>query len=477
MRTAILQSVDARKLSANCPWNISSSLCGLRYCRPSSRSRRRSLPASMWVKSLALSPNPNAWGCSPDDTSASAAATPTTRSCASSSTSGLGAMLVTPTPDPAQEGGHLGRTFRLANCLLHYSAAGNLGDLRRVLEASIETIVATGDTALAADYVARFPQIEKSSAFEIVRSRLAASVADVGAAVEHARRAVEIDGDLDAANGNLLGTYFHAGELSPASDLAARLATSARTPGLRDVGAGTWHVLDVTLEGDLKQGIATLTEVAERTRKQGHSHYEGVSLLNTALMRRAQGAAPEVLRDAGEALAAFARGSAGWETLSAELAQAWATAHSGRLVEAREMMLAAAERCTSASRSEWLVEAADIELAYGDESSARTLVEEGGAASLNPSLGAMFVLSQVQLALTYGRSRSCAETPSGGPTFSPHARTRARQPLPCGTSLSIRIGCFRRCARTSTGSYRVRGSSGGKPLARLLPRVVGSHFR
>jgi ATP/maltotriose-dependent transcriptional regulator MalT/DNA-binding SARP family transcriptional activator len=281
----------------------------------------------------------------------------------------------------------------------HYAAAEDLADLRRVLDASIESIVASGDTALASEYVARFPASEESSTFEVIRSRLAASTANVRAAVDHARRAVEIDRQSDAANGNLLGTYFQAGELQPAGELAARLARSARTSIVRDVAAATSQVLDVTLEGDLNQGIAVLTELAERNRQRGHSHYEGVTLLNTALMRRAQGTADEVLRDAAGALAALARGSAGWETLSAELAQAWATAHLGRLEEARGLMLSAAERCTAASRSEWLVEAADIELAYGEESRARSLIEEGMAASLNPSLTSLSLLSRVQFAL------------------------------------------------------------------------------
>ena len=284
----------------------------------------------------------------------------------------------------------------------HYAGSGDLADLRRVLEGSIENIVATGDTALAAEYVARFPASTESAPFEIVLSRLAASVADVRAAVDHAQRAVAIDQRSDAANGNLLGTYFAAGELEPASALAAKLASSARTSVLRDVGAATWQILDVTLEGDINQGIATFTDLTERNRQRGHSHYEGVSLLNTALMRRAQGAADEVLREAGEALTAFERGSAGWETLAAELALAWATAHLGRLDDAREMMLSAAERSKSASRSEWLIEAADIELAYGDESAAESLISESASANLNPSLAAQALLSRVQLALRMG---------------------------------------------------------------------------
>jgi ATP/maltotriose-dependent transcriptional regulator MalT/DNA-binding SARP family transcriptional activator len=284
----------------------------------------------------------------------------------------------------------------------HFGQAGALADLRRVLEASIESIVATGDSALAAEYVARFPDTESNAAFEIVRSRLAASVADVGAAVEHARRAVELDDDSDAASGNLLGTFFQAGELQPASELAARLAKSAGSPLLRDIGNATWQVLDVSLEGDINRCIATLTELAKHNRQRDHSHYEGVSHLNLALMRRAQGDAVNVLRDAGEALTAFARGSAGWETLAAELAQAWATAHLGSIDDARALLASAAERCPSASRSEWVLEAGDIELNYGDESKARSLINENVAADLNLSIGAMALLSRVQLAMRSG---------------------------------------------------------------------------
>ena len=284
----------------------------------------------------------------------------------------------------------------------HYGAAGELADLRRVIEVSIESIVATGDIATASEYLARFPVSEESSAFEVVRSRQAASVADVRAAVDHARRAVELDGASDAANGNLLGTYFQAGELGRASDLAAKLASSAQTASLQAVGAATAQILEVTLDGDLDRGISTLTELTEQTRQRGHSHYEGVSLLNTALMRRAQGAAAEVHRDAGQALTAFARGSAGWETISAELARSWACAHLGRLGEARLLMESAGDRCTKASRLEWLVEAADIEIGYGSESTARSLIQECTAANLNPSLGAISILSRVQFALRTG---------------------------------------------------------------------------
>ncbi len=91
-----------------------------------------------------------------------------------------------------------------------------------------------------------------SAAFEIIRSRLAASTWRCPRRLSHGRRAVEID---PAFRRSRLETSSRRtsslGDLSnPPATLAARLANSARTSVLRDVGAATRHVLDVTLEGN-----------------------------------------------------------------------------------------------------------------------------------------------------------------------------------------------------------------------------------
>ena len=156
--------------------------------------------------------------------------------------------------DISQERCQLGRVARLADCVLPLRSFGRS---RRPAPSSrgVNREHRRNGRHRPGSRVRRSISSEhRERAFEIVRSRLAASIADVRAAVDHAKRAVAIDEHSDAANGNLLGTYFAAGELEPASALAARLASSAQTSVLRDVGAATWQILDVTLEGDINRG-------------------------------------------------------------------------------------------------------------------------------------------------------------------------------------------------------------------------------
>jgi LuxR family maltose regulon positive regulatory protein len=284
----------------------------------------------------------------------------------------------------------------------HYAAAGDVKELHRVLEASIEDIVGAGEVALANDYLVRFPPSRATAAFEIIRSRIAAGTGDVAEALASGRLAVELDPHSDVSLGNLLQTYFVAGDLSGGSDLAGRLAASAHSSTLRNVGAATTHLLDASLQGNLDQAMAALIKIRNESQESGLTHYEGVSLLNIALIHRAQGAAADALKTASEALHALSRGSSGAETVAALLAQAWATAHLGKIEDARSILATAGTHSTGESRREWLAEAAEIELCYGDVTVASSLVDEADAIALNPSLAAVMTLTRVQLALREG---------------------------------------------------------------------------
>ena len=149
--------------------------------------------------------------------------------------------------------------------------------------------------------------------------------------------------------------------------------------------------------------MAALVIMRDEHQKGGLTHYEGVSLLNIALIHRAQGAAADALKVASEALHALSRSSSGSETVAALLAQAWATAHLGKIEDARAILETAGARSMGESRKEWLAEAAEIELCYGDEDAARSLVDDANATTLNPSLAAIVALTQVQLALREGK--------------------------------------------------------------------------
>ncbi len=165
------------------------------------------------------------------------------------------------------------------------------------------------------------------------------------------------------------------------------------------MGAATKQVLDVTLQGNLDDALTELTNIKNESQAQGLTHYEGVSLLNIALIYRAKGAATEALKTAGEALQALGPSSSGTEIVAAQLAQAWATAHLGMIESARSILTTARARSTGESKREWLAEAAEIELCYGDEAVARSLAEEADALALNPSLTAVMTLTKAQLAL------------------------------------------------------------------------------
>ena len=289
------------------------------------------------------------------------------------------------------------RDWRIA--CFHHAAAANVDELLGVLEASVESIVGTGDIALASGYLDQHEPAQTTAGFEVIRSRAAARRMDVPAAVRHANLAISLDPTSDSALGNQLATHFLAGNLVEASALASQIASTARSELLRDIGAASWHVLEASLEANLDDGAAILHRLAEKSRERGHRHYEGVSLLNAAQIHRAQGEAHLALSEARDAADALGQSSSGSELLSARLAQAWAHAHLGDMIQARSYLSQAAETCPNASRPEWLLEATTIELWYGDEDVASSFLDELVSRDLNPALQAAAELAAVQLAL------------------------------------------------------------------------------
>ena len=292
------------------------------------------------------------------------------------------------------------REWRIA--CFHYAAAANAGDLLRVLDASVESIVGAGDIALAADYLDANEPAQTTAGFEVIRSRAAARRMDLEAAVRHANLAISLDPTSDAALGNQLATYFLAGDLVEASALASRIASTARSEALRDIGDASWHLLETSLEGNLDVGAAIVLRLAHRSRERGHRHYEGVSLLNAAMVHRAQGDAQLALIEARDAAAVLEQSSAGSELLSARLAQAWASAHLGEMAAARDLTEKAAGTCTSALRPEWLLEAITTEVWYGDEDVAAAFLDEFWSQEATPAIRAAAELGAVQLALRRG---------------------------------------------------------------------------
>jgi ATP/maltotriose-dependent transcriptional regulator MalT/DNA-binding SARP family transcriptional activator len=295
-----------------------------------------------------------------------------------------------------------GRDWRVA--CFHHAAAANTEELLRVLDGSIESIVGAGDIALAAGYLDQHEPVETTAGFEVIRSRAAARRMDLPAAVRHANLAISLDPTSDSALGNQLATSFLTGDLAEASAMASTMAASATSETLRDVGAATWHLLAASLDGSMEDALGAIWHITRRSQQRGHKHYEGVGLLNIALIHRAQGSAELAFIEARDAIDALTQSSSGSEVLAAQLAQAWASAHLGNLADARAALDTASELCLTASRTEWLIDATAIELWYGDEDIAASYLEELWSHEVNPSHRATAELASVQLALRRGDS-------------------------------------------------------------------------
>jgi ATP/maltotriose-dependent transcriptional regulator MalT/DNA-binding SARP family transcriptional activator len=284
----------------------------------------------------------------------------------------------------------------------HYAAAGDSVDLHRMLTESIEHIAGAGEVALAAHYLSRFQPAETTTAFEIIHARLAMGAVEPSEAVAHARLAVQLDPNSYAALTSLVSAYFLAGDLVMARELAGTLAANTQSTSWGRVVTGMWHILDITLDGSLPRAISVLTSLIEDNRTNKHIHYEGVSLLNRALTHKARGAADDALRDSADALDLFSELSAQAESTASELVHAWATAHLGRLDEARSLLARAAERANRVSRAEWLIEASEVEIWYGSEEAAKSLVASAADLDMPVALAPTAALGRTQFALRIG---------------------------------------------------------------------------
>ena len=255
----------------------------------------------------------------------------------------------------------------------HNAAADRWKAVRDVLDNAAETIVATGEFSLAAEYLDRMPYPNQSATTEIIKSRVAGLSGDLSEVLGHARRAVELEPNLDAAISNMISATFLSGDIRDATEYASRLADEAQSEALKEIGDAAKAVIETSQQGNIDTTIAKLERLAERNRKRGHTHFEGITLLNTAYLIKVQGDGERVLSLALAAGDALESSSSSFELMSARLIQAWSMAQIGDLIGARSLLRLAAESTSVVSRPEYLMEAAEIETWYGHLERARSL--------------------------------------------------------------------------------------------------------
>jgi ATP/maltotriose-dependent transcriptional regulator MalT/DNA-binding SARP family transcriptional activator len=260
----------------------------------------------------------------------------------------------------------------------HFAASKRWPDLRRVLETHLETIVASGAFSAAAEFVRQFPEQPSSAAIEVVLSRLASVEGDIERVTAHAERAAAIDPSNDAVIGNLLTSKLLSGRLEGALEMAEAFALSAQSPLMRDIGRATAIVIKSSIDFDLATAVAMFVELAERCHADGLAHYEGVSWLNAALTCRVRGLIADSYTYASRAVDALSTSSSGNELASALFAKGTALALGGDLAACRALYFTAGSTLSHGSRSEFLVELADIECLVGDHEEATRLIDEMG---------------------------------------------------------------------------------------------------
>ncbi len=159
------------------------------------------------------------------------------------------------------------RSWRLA--AHHYAAVGDAEDVHRILVNATQTIMGTGEFALAESYIAAFPPSSPMPWFEIVLSRRELQAGRVSSALERARAAVHAFADTQSspdahlAIANLMSVEMAANDLDDAAELASGLLERHPGPILASIARGTLSMLRSSIDGNLDELRAILVLMAQ----------------------------------------------------------------------------------------------------------------------------------------------------------------------------------------------------------------------
>jgi ATP/maltotriose-dependent transcriptional regulator MalT/DNA-binding SARP family transcriptional activator len=250
----------------------------------------------------------------------------------------------------------------------HYLASGHEDDARRVLSDAIENILATGAYAAAQDLASSLTTGGLTGAPGLVlRSRLAQQRSDIDEGLALAEEAWAAEPTSTAVLLNLVAARSFSGDIPGALE-AGRLLEGSSPPPIARLARVYRDLMDGSLGGSLQTAVAGLQEVAVGHRQKGEWHFLGVTLCNESQVQLALGDAVSALASADEAISLLASSSAGMELVSARLARAAALAHLADVNEARREIDTAIHTSLPGQRLEVAIEAADIELFYGQPS-------------------------------------------------------------------------------------------------------------
>ena len=264
----------------------------------------------------------------------------------------------------------------------HLAAAGDIDELHRLVEASVPSIMAGGDFAIAETFIDRLPDGRTSPVFNIVLSRMELHRDRPEDAVRRAESAVasqRANGPgpiLDQALVNLASVYHQAGHLVESIQTSNELCDIGQPGPLVSIGRALLGMIVSSVDGRLDPVIHDLQAMAETHRASGDLHYLGITELNIGELERTRGDASAALVAANEAISALNASSASHDVPAARAIRAWALAHTSETRPALRELELALEQEFGIVRNEVILEVASVLLSYFGLTRARDVVSE-----------------------------------------------------------------------------------------------------
>jgi DNA-binding SARP family transcriptional activator len=247
----------------------------------------------------------------------------------------------------------------------HYLAAGDELNARRVLTASIDTVVATGAFTAADDVMASLPAGRLGGSAELIlRSRLAQRRAASDESLRYAEEAWSQDPNSPVVLLNLMTARSLVGDIAGTIEATHLLESTGSAPFV-ELGRATRMVVGTSIEGGLDVAMSEFESLVERLRRRSEGHYLGVACLNLAMLRTASGDPQAALAPAQEAIDLLSKSSAGVELVSARLARASALSFVGHIDDARDEIRRAIDIMPPGQSAELAIEAGFIEAYVG----------------------------------------------------------------------------------------------------------------
>ena len=302
----------------------------------------------------------------------------------------------------------------------HFAAAGDIDDLHRLVEASVPSIMAGGEFAIAESFIDRLPDGRTRPIFEIVLSRMELTRDRPAEAVRLAESAVAAQRStgpsamLDQSLANLLSVYYQVGQIEEAIVIGGELSNLGRSEPLVAIGRAWVQLMQASVDGPLQAPLDLLRQMSEIHYQSGDLHYFGITQINIGEVERAAGNPEKTRRAAEAAIAALSASSASHEIGAARLLLAWALAHAYQMIEAQDEIDLALQMSSKLVLNEARFEAASILLAYGDPQRAGDLLEVVGPLdSLPRDLQDQYPATLAELEIRrgqYGRARQRLES-------------------------------------------------------------------